>query len=378
MAKQPDKTRDQKDTDTAALGPWLWPLTAAQTVMEAWLGWFEHGVVSPQPHPEESLPWTTPNEIALELTTMRLRDFSRAASGRATLICAPYALHSALIADFAPGHSLVETLRGEGTDRLYLTDWRSATPDMRFLSIDSYLADLNVAIDDIGPPVDLIGLCQGGWLSLVYAARFPEKVRRLVLVGAPVDVSSESELSRSVAAAPPGAFEALVTGGGGLAQGEQLLHLWSRPPEVEMVLQRKLSPDEPDDRLLQERFERWHAATLDLPGTFYLEAVTWIFRENRLPAGTWTALGREIHLDEVQTPVFLLIGASDEIVPAEQAMATAAHVGTPRASIGTEIVPSGHLGLFAGRRTLAGAWRRVARWLHDDLPRQRPRDVASI
>jgi pimeloyl-ACP methyl ester carboxylesterase len=41
-------------------------------------------------------------------------------------------------------------------------------------------------VDDIGPPVDLIGLCQGGWLSLVYAARFPGKVRRLVLAGAPI------------------------------------------------------------------------------------------------------------------------------------------------------------------------------------------------
>ncbi|MEQ6411013.1 alpha/beta hydrolase, partial [Salmonella enterica subsp. enterica serovar Enteritidis] len=49
--------------------------------------------------------------------------------------------------------------------------------------------DLNVAVDTIGPPVDLAGLCQGGWLSLLYAARFPDKVRRLVLAGSPVDVS---------------------------------------------------------------------------------------------------------------------------------------------------------------------------------------------
>ncbi len=34
-----------------------------------------------------------------------------------------------------------------------------------YLSIDNYLADLNVAIDGIGAPVDLVGLCQGGWLS---------------------------------------------------------------------------------------------------------------------------------------------------------------------------------------------------------------------
>ena len=58
---------------------------------------------------------------------------------------------------------------------------------MQFLGIDDYLADLNVLIDEIGAPVDLIGLCQGGWMALVYAARFPGKVRKLVLAGAPVD-----------------------------------------------------------------------------------------------------------------------------------------------------------------------------------------------
>ena len=61
------------------------------------------------------------------------------------------------------------------------TDWHSATADMRFLGIDDYLSALNVAVDQIGGKVDLVGLCQGGWMSLVYAARFPAKVRKLVL-----------------------------------------------------------------------------------------------------------------------------------------------------------------------------------------------------
>jgi len=47
---------------------------------------------------------------------------------------------------------------------------------MRFFSIDTYVADLNVAVDELGGTVNLVGLCQGGWLSLIYAARFPAKV----------------------------------------------------------------------------------------------------------------------------------------------------------------------------------------------------------
>ena len=50
----------------------------------------------------------TPGKIALELHTVRLRDFTTAESGVPTLLCPPLALHGAAMADLAPGHSLVE------------------------------------------------------------------------------------------------------------------------------------------------------------------------------------------------------------------------------------------------------------------------------
>jgi len=154
-----------------------------------------------------SFPWTTANKIALELASMRLRDFSTGTDGPAALICAPYAVHGATIADFAPGHSVVETLCHGGLSRVFVTDWRSAIPETRYFTIDTYLADLNVAVDQLGPPVDLIGLCQGGWLALVYAARFPGKVRRLVLVGAPIDIAAaQSQLSHFAVSVPLGMF----------------------------------------------------------------------------------------------------------------------------------------------------------------------------
>jgi hypothetical protein len=59
-------------------------------------------------------------------------------------VCTPYALHASNTVDFAPGHSLMETLRGAGLRHLFATDWRSADPTMR---IDAYLADLIIAMD---------------------------------------------------------------------------------------------------------------------------------------------------------------------------------------------------------------------------------------
>jgi len=255
-------------------------------------------------------------------------------------------------------------------NRVYVPDWRSAVPDMRYLSIDNYLADLNVAVDEIGAPVDLVGLCQGGWLSLVYAARFPGKVRRLVLAGAPVDISTPSDLSRMVAALPQAGFEQMVQQGGGLVSGEHMLRLWNLPfnqHDVEAALQRTLGDGSDDGRMLLDRYACWDRATLDLPGTYYLEVTERIFRQNQIAEGRFVALGHRIDLTGVRMPVFLLAGADDIVVPRDQAFATARLLGTRPAWLEQACEPCGHLSLFMGREALGQSWRRIARWLQADL-----------
>ena len=350
----------------------FWPFAGARLALDSWLDtWLrllgEHR--EPPVQAEAALSWTTPHTIAVELTTLRLRDFSTAATGQPVVICAPYALHGAVLTDFARDHSVVQVLQRAGIGRLFATDWRSAMPEMRYLSIDSYLADLNAAIDTIGPPVDLIGLCQGGWLSLLLAARFPEKVRRLVLVGAPVDVSHQSPMSQMVANLPPVAFEALVDPATGLVRGKHLQPAWpgSLTSSAEESLQRSLADGAPGSDELRQRFARWDSETLDLPGTYYVEVADWIFRENRIAEGRFVALGRMIDLSHLTLPLFLLAGTEDRVVPKEQALATAQLMGTPAAEVKIAVERSSHLGLLMGRETLAKSWRGIANWLLSDL-----------
>lgn len=313
--------------------------------------------------------WATPNAVRLELPTMQLRDFSVGATTPATLICAPFALHRATVADFSAGHSLVEALLDAGQRQLFVTDWRSATAEMRHYSIDTYLADLNVAVDDLKPPVNLIGLCQGGWLALVYAARFPEKVSRLVIAGAPVDIAADaSGLAQLVASTPLAWFEHLVRAGDGRAVGRRLLQAWDAPldpAEIEQVLQIPAQTAPRRGAELERRFRQWHAATVDLPGTFYLQVVRALFRENQIAQNRFVALGRMIDLRNVRVPTCLLAGRDDEVVAPQQLLATAHLIGTPPADIVTLVEPCRHLGLFMGAQTLATAWRRIADWLKD-------------
>ena len=326
--------------------------------------------------------WATPNTIKLELKTVRLRDFSTAAIGAPTLLCAPFALHDGAIADFAIGHSLVGALCQAGLQRVFVTDWRSADDDMRLLTIDDYLAQLNVLVDDIGAPVDLIGLCQGGWMALVYAARFPEKVRKLVLAGAPVDLAAVVFLAvadrrhESVAVVSP--IGADRRRPGSRTESDEILGTGTvGTDDARQALQIEEPVDAAAFAELEARFHAWYAWTLDLPGTFFLEVVEKLYRRNELAAGKFVALGRRVDLKSVALPIFLLAAQDDELVAPPQLFATEQLVATPPHQLRKAVASGHHVSLFMGKSTLEHIWPDIVRWLRKPVAVATPRAATS-
>jgi poly(3-hydroxyalkanoate) synthetase len=102
---------------------------------------------------------------------------------------------------------------------------------------------------------------------------------------------------------------------------------------------------------------------VDLPGTYYLQVVKWLYKQNRLAEGRLVALGHRIDLAQVRAPMFLLAARNDDVVAPEQVFATRDRVGTAPTEIETAIAPCQHLGLFMGARTLRTAWPKIVRWL---------------
>jgi poly(3-hydroxyalkanoate) synthetase len=209
-------------------------------------------------------------------------------------------------------------------------------------------------------------------LSLVYAGRFPAKVRKLVMVGTPVDTAArQSELSATAEATPLTVFESLVNRGDGRLIGRNVAKLWGNDTveadEIRESLQTLQPIGSPEFTQIETIFKNWNSWTIDVPGTYYLEVVEKLYKLNELATGSFVALGQNIDLARLRLPMYLLAGSADEVVTPEQLFAVERLVGTPPQYLRREVAPCNHLGLFMGRQTLEEYWPRIVRWMKEPL-----------
>lgn len=325
----------------------------------------ELGMIDHPPLPQ----WATANTVRLDLPTMYLREFTPPRQGAVPiLIDAPFAGHSSTIADYDKGQSLVEVMIRHGAAHVLVTDWKSATPAMRYFEIDTYLAELNVAVDDLGGVVHLVGLCQGGWLSAMFAARFPGKVKSLVLAGSPIDTDAgHGPIRRMAHETPLSVYEEMVKMGDGRMLGQFMLTGWKNMHPDQQYASKYVDLyqhiEDKNYLVRTEHFESWYENPIDLPGQYYLQAIQQLFKENRFAKGEFVGLGRRLNLKDIRIPTFLLAGEADDITTAEQVFGAEPLLGTPPDQITKKLVPGGHIGLFMGSKTLKDTWPGITQWI---------------
>src|SRR5664280_935179 len=366
------KTLPGKSPDLSLLSvPAFWPMAMAAALMKQGSELYAKNLKFSEEeikiHDHLRPQLATPNRVRLDLRTMVLRDYGKP-GGLPTLVDAPQAGDTAMIADYHKGKRLVETMLAHGNAHVALTDLKSATEYMKDLEIDNYLAEVIIAIDDLGGRVNLVGLCQGGWVAAMVAARFPDKVNSLVLAGAPIDTDAgNGPIKRMVHESPASFYEELVALGGGLTKGKYMLQGWKNMHPEQHYIQDHVDLyehiDDPAYLAKEETFESWYENPIDLPGRWYLQVITQLFKENRLAKGEFVGLGRKLNLHDITCPTYLLAGADDDITTPEQVLDAAKYIGTAKDHIVQKTVPGGHIGLFMGANTLREHWPQIARWI---------------
>jgi poly(3-hydroxyalkanoate) synthetase len=189
-----------------------------------------------------------------------------------------------------------------------------------------------------------------------------------VLAGAPIDTDAgNGPIKRMVHESPTSFYEELVALGGGLMKGKYMLQGWKNMNPEQHYIQDHVDLYEhigdPAYLKKEETFESWYENPIDLPGRWYLQVITQIFKENRLAKGEFIGLGRKLDLHDITCPAYLLAGASDDITTTEQVLDAANYLGTPKSKIVKKTVPGGHIGLFMGARILKEDWPPIARWI---------------
>src|SRR5258708_36688980 len=104
---QPRAELEMSRSDSGLESFLVWPLAAAALAAKANVRFLEDLIssVSGKRNVSSSLslPWTTSNTVALELASMRLRNFSTGTGGPAPLLFVTYVLLTESLSDFYPG-----------------------------------------------------------------------------------------------------------------------------------------------------------------------------------------------------------------------------------------------------------------------------------
>jgi poly(3-hydroxybutyrate) depolymerase len=272
---------------------------------------------------------------------------------------------------------------------VYITDWADAK--MVPVSegpwhLDDYVDYVRDFIRHLGPDVNVISVCQPtvpvlAAISLMAAADEPVKPRTMIMMGGPIDPRRspttvnnlattkpiswfERTLIHQVPAKYPGFTRRVYPG--------FLQHLGfvamnpDRHADAHWDYYNHLVRGDGSSAHSHRRFYDEYNAVLDMPAEYYLDTIRTVFKEHRLPLGTWDVRGERVNPAAItETAMLTIEGELDDISGFGQT--EAAHQlckGIPVARREHYRVPNvGHYGIFSGKRWRDTIAPRIAEFI---------------
>jgi polyhydroxyalkanoate synthase subunit PhaC len=290
---------------------------------------------------------------------------ARSANLKPVLIC--YAMvNRPYLLDLQPDRSFIRELLLAGLD-VYLLDWGYPDGADRFLGFETYVDGylrrcvefiLNEqALDSL----TLLGVCQGGTMSLCYAALEHQQISRLITMVTPVDFKTPENLLSKWA---QHVDASLLTQSGNVS-GDflNLVYLSLMPFRLTQQKYVKLLQLQGDRVQLENfmRMEKWIFDSPDQPANAFREFIQWFFQENRLVRNELTLAGRPVRLKNVTVPVLNIFASKDHLVPPSASIPLGAHIGSK--DYESLEVDAGHIGLYVGGKTRKSVPAAVTAWL---------------
>lgn len=301
-----------------------------------------------------------------KLTLYRYTNPQRRPGAVPLLIC--YALvNRPYMVDLQANRSLVRGLLARGED-VYLIDWGYPDRADRFLDMEDYVERfLGGCVDFLRAShgltkINLVGICQGGVLSLCYAALHPDKVRNLITTVTPVDFHTpDNMLSRWMREID---IDLMIdTLGNVPADQMNLAYLMLKP--YRLLLQKYAGfVDTLDDAQATEdflRMEKWIFDSPDQAGEMLRQFVTQFYKNNGFINGGIRVGTRAPDLADVTMPVLNIYALQDHLVPPDASRALKTLVGSDDYS---ELAfKGGHIGIYVSSRAQHEVPTAICDWL---------------
>ncbi|MEB3223455.1 MAG: class III poly(R)-hydroxyalkanoic acid synthase subunit PhaC [Candidatus Sericytochromatia bacterium] len=311
----------------------------------------------------------TPKDVIWAYNKAKLYRYHQPNQRHATPLFLVYALiNRPYILDLTPGNSLVEYLVGEGYD-VYMLDWGRPGEEDAGLTLDDYvLTYLHRAAQQVlrasgQPRLSLLGYCQGGTLSTLYAALHPEVVKNLILLTTPIDFKDAGLYTTWL---DPRHFDvdrlADVMGlipAGMMDLGAKLLKPMQNlyGPYVTLL-------DRLDDDAFVEGWrvmDQWVNDGVPFPGAAYRQWVKHFYQGNQLVKGELTLGGRPVRLSGISAALLNVYAELDHICQPCQSKPLMDHVTSTDKTLLP--VKAGHVGVVAGRAARKTFFPKLEAWL---------------
>ena len=281
-----------------------------------------------------------------------------------------YALvNRAEMADLQPDRSLIRSLLELGLD-IYLIDWDYPDGSNRLRSLDDYI---NRYIDGCVQyicrekgidAINLLGICQGGAMSVCYSTLNPKRVRNLITTVTPIDFHTRKDMLSHIFRQVD--VDLLVDGDGNLS-GDLLNLIFLSLKPFRLAQQKYVdliySSDDPATVEMFMRMEHWIFDSPNLAGQAFKEFAKQFYQRNALIKGEVAIAGKRIDLKNLKVPILNIFGRDDHLVPPAASKALGHYAGSTDY---TELeFPGGHIGIYVSGRAHKMVPPAIAEWLSE-------------
>ncbi|MBK1719044.1 class III poly(R)-hydroxyalkanoic acid synthase subunit PhaC [Thiocystis violacea] len=271
--------------------------------------------------------------------------------------------------DIQEDRSTIKGLLATGQD-VYLIDWGYPDQADRALTLDDYINGyIDRCVDFLCEShgvekVNILGICQGGAFSLMYASLHPDKVNNLVTMVTPVDFKTPDNL---LSAWVRNMDVDLAVDTMGNIPGELLNWTFLSLKPFSLTGQKYVNMvdllDDPDKVKNFLRMEKWIFDSPDQAGETFRQFIKDFYQNNGFINGGVKLGGREVDLKHVTCPVLNIFALQDHLVPPDASKALKGLVGSKDY---TELAfPGGHIGIYVSGKAQKEVTPAIGKWLNE-------------